>query len=46
MLRENKDVYKVFIDKLPEIIIEENTEQIEELLVHFAFNDLTIGLNG
>lgn len=44
MLRENKDVFDLFICKLPEMVIKANSDLIAEFLVHFMFNDLDSGL--
>ena len=44
MLRENKDVFDVFVNKLPEMAISNNEAAIElcEPIVHFMFNDLAL----
>ena len=42
MLRENKDVFDVFVNKLPEIVAQskENALELCEPIVHFMFKDL------
>lgn len=40
MLRENKDVFEVFVNKLPELVIYSNGSDLAEPIVNFMFNDL------
>ena len=40
MLRENKDVFEIFVNRLPEIIVSNNSLCLAESLVNFMFNDL------
>jgi len=42
MLRENKDVFKVFSSKLIDLVLEKKAaEDLAEPLVHFMMKDLT-----
>jgi hypothetical protein len=40
MLRENKDVFEVFVNKLPEMVVQGRASELCEPIVHFMFNDL------
>ena len=44
MLRENKDVFDVFVNKLPEMVTENQdvASELCEPIVHFMFNDLPL----
>lgn len=44
MLRENKDVFDVFVNKLPEMVIYNKGTELAEPIVNFMFNDLALSL--